>query len=219
MGNYIPRGDEEFYDWSGNFRSYVLIYQSMWELPSGATAEINTAIGDYRTAYQTVLDVNHTTQDIEKKNEARAVAETAVRGFVNYHVNGNPKVTDDQRKVCGLPIYDRTMTPSPVPDMFPVGTEVSQPAKARIKIKTVDSKLKKKAKPPGVHGIELAYVVGPKPAEHVREMTHSLFSTRTTIVVQLTDEESAEYFSFFMRYENTRGEKGPWSPVYHVVVS
>jgi hypothetical protein len=70
-----------------------------------------------------------------------------------------------------------------------------------------------------VQGVEVAFWIGPKRIEHIRELLRSIYMTHMSFSIQLTDDESTQYFSFSMRYENTRGEKGPWSPIYHVVIS
>jgi hypothetical protein len=217
--DYLPHGDVPFLEWVTNFIIYVLMYLVKWGLPAGCADRLNELLGKYKLALEVAHDARHTTQDIEKKNEAKEELMAEVRQFVGRHISYNKLITNDERKVCRLPIYDDTRTPSPIPDFFPMLEKILQKAKARIEVWTVDSKYRKKAKPAYVHGIEIVYLVSREKAQYIRELTHSMFTTRSSFIIQLTDEESTEYFSFAMRYENSRGEKGPWSEIYHIVIS
>jgi hypothetical protein len=77
-----------------------------------------------------------------------------------------------------------------------------------------------KAKPFGSQGAEIKWMVC-KPGEVpklVEEMTGTTFSTRTPYLFEFTDRESALILCVTLRWENTRGEKGPWSHIETVVI-
>jgi hypothetical protein len=215
----MPRKDKDLLAWMKNFLKVVLMYLAKWKVAAIEADDMNDKIGRFETAMDVVESKLHTQQDVDKKNIVKKEAVDAVRLFVNYHINGNPNVTFDQRRVCGLTVHDKIPTRAPLPHTFPVLKELIQRIKACIEIQAVDSESGKKSKPDHVQGVEVIFWIGPKPAEHIRELLRSLYMTHMSFSIQLTDDESTQYFSFSMRYENTRGEKGPWSPIYHVVIS
>jgi hypothetical protein len=217
--DYLPHGDVPFYEWVKNFVIYLLMYLVKWGLPAGCADKLNELLGKYKLALETAHDARHTTQDIEKKNEAKEELMTEVRQFVGMHIAYNKNITNDERKVCGLPIYDNTWTPTKIPDTFPLLDEFLHPAPARIVLKMRDSKTKKAAKPDEVHGTEIRFTVREVQVYDVEDMEQSGFVTRMKALFQFTGKQVRMYFSFCMRYENSRGEKGPWSPVYHIVIS
>jgi hypothetical protein len=77
-----------------------------------------------------------------------------------------------------------------------------------------------KAKPFGMQGAEIKSIVC-KPGEEpktVEELLNSDFATRTPHLFELTDQQSSMILCAALRWENTRGEKGPWSHIVTVVI-
>jgi hypothetical protein len=217
--DYLPHGDVPFYEWVKNFLIYVLMYLVKWGLPAGCADRLNELLGKYKLALEVAHDARHSTQDIEKKNEAKEELMAEVRYFVGMYIVYNKNITSDERKVCGLPIYDNTWTPSPDPTTFPVKKKVVRLAEGRIGIYIQDSATGESTKPDGVHGWEILYVVSTQKAMHRDEMTKSTFVTHNPAVLQFDDHQLGMILSFTIRYENTRGVKGPWSEIYYIIIS
>jgi hypothetical protein len=77
-----------------------------------------------------------------------------------------------------------------------------------------------KAKPFGIQGAEITWTVC-KPGEEpksVEELLNTAFATRTPYLFELTDLQSSLILCAALRWENTRGEKGPWSHIETVVI-
>jgi hypothetical protein len=77
-----------------------------------------------------------------------------------------------------------------------------------------------RAKPFGTQGAEIRHLVC-KPGEEpksVDELIHSDFATRTPFLFELPDRQSGMILCVAMCWENTRGEKGPWSHIETVVI-
>jgi hypothetical protein len=49
-------------------------------------------------------------------------------------------------------------------------------------------------------------------------LTHSAFDTRSPLKLQFENDLRGKTLYFAMRWENTRGEKGPWSPIMSVII-
>jgi hypothetical protein len=217
--DYIPRKEKELVVWLKNFSQKITIYAQLWNVPLSATDDVNTKTGKFDTALTVAEDPRHSSVDISKKNTAKDEATDAARSFYMQYIVGNKSVTEDQRIDCGLPVYDDTRTPADIPDFFPMLEDFSHPAVGQVKLNTVDSKEKKKTKPKSVQGVEVRSAVRAEKLEFVEEMDRSDFTTKTYIVLDLGDKMVGKFLTFFFRYENTRGQKGPWSPVYHIMIS
>jgi hypothetical protein len=217
--DYIPSKDKDRAVWLGNFSEKITMYAQLWNVPAGATDDVSTKTGKFITAYKVVEDPRHTPVDVAKKNEAEDEAIEAARKFYMHYIVGNDLVTNAQRIDCRLPVYDDTRTPADVPDFFPMLNEFLHPAVGEVKLYTVDSKYQKKAKPEHVYSVEVRYAVRAEKVELVEELDQSDFTTKTWIVLNLGDKMVGKYLTVFFRYANTRGQKGPWSPVYHIMIS
>ena len=71
----------------------------------------------------------------------------------------------------------------------------------------------KKGKPKGQHGVEIKWGLSETPALDVDELAHSIFDTATPVYLDFQGHEGGRKVYVAMRWENTRGEKGPWSSI------
>jgi hypothetical protein len=77
------------------------------------------------------------------------------------------------------------------------------------------------AKPEGVHGGEIVYIVraaGDPPPLDWSELTNSVFDTHTPHTLNFSGKQRGMILYFASRWENTRGEKGPWNAIRWVVI-
>ncbi|MCL1911731.1 MAG: hypothetical protein FWG13_05960 [Leptospirales bacterium] len=50
------------------------------------------------------------------------------------------------------------------------------------------------------------------------ELPHSKFSRRRKVLMELPPEDSGKAAYFAIRFENAKGGKGPWGPVFHAII-
>jgi hypothetical protein len=219
--DYIPQAYDKLLEWTKSFVAYLKQegIMSRLGLPQAILVLLETLLSAYEAACNKADASTASSVDRAYRKRKAAELRRAIRNCVNQSIRYNDNVTNEDREGLKLTIPDSTRTATKRPHMFPVAEDIKQPAKAHIEVKYIDSETHKSSKPEGVHGIETTYYVGAAPVEHIRELNHSLFATHNPTYIDLTDEESGQVLSFASRYENTRGEKGPWSPIYHVIVS
>jgi hypothetical protein len=173
------------------------------------------------TAYEQALakaqDPNSGVADTLEKNETRDTLKTATRKYVKEFLEYNSLITDEERLHMGLPVHDPKPTPAPAPVTFPV-TTVKLPSPGVVEIHVVDSESGRKAKPAGVHGFELKMAMRDEPATDWAQLTDSLFFTRTPARLSFAGKERGKMLSFAVRWENTRGVKGPWSEIMVAII-
>jgi hypothetical protein len=56
------------------------------------------------------------------------------------------------------------------------------------------------------------------PVVDVNELIHSAFDTRTPFSLEFQGHERGKTVYLALRWENTRGEKGPWSSVQSAII-
>ncbi|MDR3132631.1 MAG: hypothetical protein LBU42_01235, partial [Prevotellaceae bacterium] len=110
-------------------------------------------------------------------------------------------------------------TPSPVPGTRPAAS-VNTSQFRRISIEFYeDDGTHKKAKPPGVHGAEVRWAVFDNLREvHINDLTNSSFDTHTPLTLEFADEDRGKVLYFALRWENTRGEKGPFGAIMNAII-
>jgi hypothetical protein len=133
---------------------------------------------------------------------------------------GSQFVTNNDLEAMGMPRRPAGGGKPPLPPPKTIPTlEFEHPGTGVVEVHFHDKEAENKAKPRGVHGVELLYgFLDHAPASR-DELTRSAFDTRTPYVFEFGLEDVGKSLYIAARWENTRGEKGHWSDVYHVLVS
>jgi hypothetical protein len=216
--DYVPTKDGELLVWVKNLFTDVELNAMRWGVNPSSWMHINPPlIMTYDVALAKALNPNRGTADVLEKNEARDILKTAVRKYVKEFLEYNSLISDDDRKRMGLPVHDPNPTPVPDPDTIPEAA-VKVIAPGALELHVIDSKSGKKAKPAGVHGFEVGWVISDTPPTKREQLMHSSFSTKTPLrmVFDIDDRGKTLYFS--LRWENTRGVKGLWSEIINTIV-
>ena len=149
------------------------------------------------------------------KNEARVIYEKFLTVLVG-NLKVNTLVTDSERRALGINIRDSKPTPAPVPVSFPVAT-LDTSVTMRIGISFRDSESNTAAKPKGIHGAEIKWsIADEKPL--TEDLANSAFDTRTPYTLDFADAQRGKTVWIRLRWENTRGEKGPWGNMESAIV-
>jgi hypothetical protein len=217
--DYIPRKDVDLANWATSFTTALLPLLERVGIPP-ATYELLVALKDtYVAAVAAVTDTttkNH--KDVVAKDEARKALVKMVRGLAQQYLLHNPSVTNNDRTDLHLPIYKDTRTPAPVAHTRPT-FKVDTSEYLRLTIHFFDPEGEgSKAKPAGQHGAEIRYGILDAPPINAEALTHSAFDTHTPFTLDFGEEERGKTVYFALRWENTRGQKGPWTLVTPAVI-
>jgi hypothetical protein len=147
--------------------------------------------------------------------------DTAVKNFIpsfrEFHelMLGNPFVTDTDLIGMGFPERPAGgRTPAPVatdPPSYDVRPELGHIL--RIDFYDIDRK-KTRGKPDGQHGAEINWAYkDATPVDNPEHFPNSMFDTATPFTLTFQSEDSGREIYISLRWENTRGLKGPWSVV------
>ncbi|MDR2690825.1 MAG: hypothetical protein LBB73_00750 [Dysgonamonadaceae bacterium] len=130
----------------------------------------------------------------------------------------SPLVTDHDLEAMGMPKRSTERKPSQVAGKSPnCDVDTSLPAHLIFRYYEKDGD-HKRAKPEGQHGVEIAWSVTEIAPTKWSELTHSSFDTHSPFTLKFESDQSGKSVYFSLRWENTRGEKGPWSPITKVII-
>jgi hypothetical protein len=172
---------------------------------------------DWEAAYAKALDPNKGTVDVADKNRARNALEKAVRAFVKAFLLYSPFVSDKDRDEMQIPIHDTKPTSVSPPTTFPeYSVDTSIPS--QLTVGFWDAESKRRGKPKGVHGAEIRWELRESAPAKAEDLINSDFTTRTPHTLVFTGDKQGQRVYFCLRWENSKGEKGPWGAIMSAVI-
>ena len=150
-------------------------------------------------------------------NDSKAIYVPELRQLNNM-VRNNPGITNEDLYALGFPPRSNNKpTPVPIPTTSPEA--IIEPAEnGVVNIHFRDKGAANKAKPAGVHGVEIKWDLLSTKPETSEELTNSVFDTKTPYQFVFNGSQRGQRLYFSLRWENTRGEKGNWSKIYETFI-
>ncbi|MDR3194423.1 MAG: hypothetical protein LBT76_03910, partial [Tannerella sp.] len=186
-------------------------------IASGTEEALEAKIEDYLAACAGANRANAGSIDRLARRERAAEATAAVRAFVNRYLRYNEAVTDGDRLSLGLHIRDTKLTPAPVPATCPVAI-ITLPGIRQLSVAFRDEGAYSRGKPLNVTGCEIRYAILDNWPESVDELIHSAFFTHSPCIFTFDENRRGKTVYFCLRWENARGEKGPWSGIQMAII-
>jgi hypothetical protein len=217
--DYIPRKDLEFLAWMTALLLNLLPLLELLGIPPAFYELLQAQCNAFKAALDVVENPDKRTNvAIRAKNVARREVEKTVRQLVRQYLTPNPALTDTERERLGIPIHKTTRTPAPVATSFP-DFDIDTSMIRRVTIHFYDQgKKKTKAKPEGQHGAEIRYAILSAPPTKVSNLNNSGFDTHTPFTLEFEEDERGKTLYMALRWENTRGDKGPWSRIEEAII-
>jgi hypothetical protein len=151
------------------------------------------------------------------KNEQRKVYEKLLRLLIKS-LQSNIRVTPDDLRGMGIAILSPSRTPSPVADKSP-DADVDTSIIGRLTVHFFEKgSHHRRGKPAGQHGAEIRWVLSDTPPTRWDELTHSEIDTSSPFTLQFENDLRGSTLYFALRWQNTRGEKGPWSEIQSAII-
>ena len=219
MPDYIPQSDADFNVWQGNLIDIVEPNLTEWGIPVDELAGLKTKQSVWAVVYPKASNKqNRTAADVLTKDTAFADFEKSIRAFVAQWLTSNSKVTDSDRLRMGLTVKSGTRTAAPVPSSAPVGT-VDFSVRLQHTINFSDeASPRSKAKPAGVHGCEIWMKVDGDAPKEAAELAYLATDTATPYVNTFEGKLAGKTVYYWLRWVNSRGERGPWSTTISAMV-
>ena len=214
----IPSSDSGLIDFARNLQIQVEEHHLKWNLVEFPQA-IKDALENFEQKVRRCQDPNRGPVDIKDKSMAKKVLEKEVRPFVQGFIARNPLVSDRDRVALHLPPRDTT----PTPILTPTGQAAvtfTYPGSAQlvVQISLINPLLHDARSNYGCRIYYGVYDAGETPPENGEDLRHSLFTRKKKVLLNFRPEDSRKIAWFCVRYENSKGEAGPWSPMYSTVI-
>ncbi|KAA6302013.1 MAG: hypothetical protein EZS26_001829 [Candidatus Ordinivivax streblomastigis] len=174
----------------------------------------------FKTAYEAWLN------PVTRTRLLTSVLDDSIDALVpNYRevytglLKNNPLVTDFDLISMGFPKRSKVdHHPNPAPVTIPE-FELSVSGPRTIRVDFHDRGAENHAKPHGVHGVNLGWAILDSPPEKWTELTNSAFDTKTPYHFSFDGDSKGKTLYIALRWENTTGQKGPWSDIQSIVIS
>jgi hypothetical protein len=136
----------------------------------------------------------------------------AYRQLYTGFLKNNPLVANADLLAMGLPERNKGRTHAPVAAEAP-GCSVDTSTIGRLKFHFYSKGDHRRAKPAGQHGVELVWDICDAEPTRWDELRHSTFHTRSPILLTFEHDQRGQAVFFALRWENTRGQKGPYCDI------
>jgi len=216
--DYLSRSDQGVLNFAKNLIENMEKdgNQERWRITVD-TAPLVNATAEYEVAFLKCQSNERTTAYVVRKNRLKDVLVKIIRNIVQGFLSRNEFVIAEDRAELWLPLRDVIPTVIP-PPAIPVTGILTFPAKGLVemtKIQPAGGTRDERAK----HGVRIYFgIVGgavkaiPERPSTGDDLPHSVFTRRKRFRFDFTGESGKEAF-FSMRYENSKGEAGPWGHI------
>jgi hypothetical protein len=216
--DFIPYKDTDFKPWADNYFNYLVANRERFKVSLAAVNELLLLKADWDSKYAIAeAPATRTKTAIHEKDAARDALKKQLRPFTKEYLAFNHAVTGADRDNMGLPIYKTTRTPVQKPTDIPefwIDSSIIRWLKVFFRVQGSKSY----AKPSGVRGAEIRWCILDHPPVSIDELIHSDFDTRTPFALEFDESDRGKCVYFCIRWENTKGEKGPWSEIVMAIV-
>ncbi|MDR3308452.1 MAG: hypothetical protein LBS80_00665 [Tannerella sp.] len=218
MPTTIPQDDAGFDKVQKTITPTTETNMTLWNIDSTwYAAHITPKKKEWTAAYGDYIDPHTRTPNITFiKNERRGDYEPDFRQLVKMLV-ASPYVSPDALDLMGIAIPPDHHSNAPIALTFPA-VKVDTSMIRELKLFFHDQESEHKAKPKGQHGAEVRWMLLETPPDSVNELTNSAFDTNSPLTLTFDDTQRGKTVYFCLRWENTRGEKGPWSGISSAII-
>ncbi|MDR1964972.1 MAG: hypothetical protein LBQ50_14470 [Planctomycetaceae bacterium] len=215
--DYLPRSDQGLLVWAKNLVLYAMEHYDAMKIPEESVVLLQQQYSAYSNTLTKAEFPNRGKLDVLEKNEARDVLKSSLRKFVQGFLY-NPAVTDVDREAMGVPSHDRNPTSRPAPDTHPVITTESKNHYELI-LHIRDSGRSRRKKPENAIGAVVYFKTSDEPITDPNQLTSSVLVTRASHILEFPPSERGKTVYMAARWENAKGEKGPWSEIISEIIS
>ncbi len=218
--NYIPARDADFDIWQAQFMTGLTPARiAAWKITPADQAALLPLQTDWTNAWTIAKDKgSHTSAQTVAKDEARAAYEPALRTFVSQWIRSNTLVTDDERRDLGVTVRDTERTPVGIKANAPIlSFDPAVHTLQTLRMGNPDDP-QTQAMPAG-QKVLLERFIGTSGLDPAAiNFGNAQIVTRFLHRIQYTEADVGKTAYLRACYVNTKGEKGPFSPVLSAVI-
>lgn len=206
----FPTKEDEYFLYAKAAVAYLVANATRLGLSTTRQTTLSTKAGTYTTAYNKAsAPATRTRNDISDRNTAKAALTEELRDI--YSGLADSVLTDTDRNTLNLKKRG-TRTAAPIPASQPDG-RVDTAIRLQHTIHFWDTNTpNSRARPNGVRGCEIWYVVGPvsAPAD-IKQYRFLAIDSESPYMITFDGADTGKPVWYVLRWTNTRNQTGPWS--------
>lgn len=210
--NYLPQPLSDFQIWANNFADLITANPPLYGLVTGDAVTIQVATDAFNAAYAlSTAPGTRTKVTVQATIDARNALVQIIRSFARL-ILANAGVADPDKVDLGLHLRDAVNTPIPAPSTAPVLAVIgATPGVLTCTSRDAMSDPKVKAKPFGAIQLLLYVAFGTvAPVTPSATPFRGAF-TKTPFAVDTSAGTPGQTAFIYGRWQNQKGEVGPWS--------
>jgi hypothetical protein len=219
MSKTIPDKDSDFDERQEVITSTTADRLTDWNINlTWFNGELVPAKGNWACAWAAYKNPATRTKVITfNKTEARNTYQPILSKLVDM-LKSDPVVTPSDLEQMGIVVgKGRGNASNPSPKKRPdFGIDSSMIRRLTIRYRDQDAT--SRAKPHGVHGVEIRWAILDAAPTDISELINSSFDTRSPFTLEFAEHERGKTVWFCLRWESTTGEKGPWSEIISAII-
>lgn len=223
--SYIPSKDADLVNWAQNFSTVLTAAPTDYGSTSAAAAAISTAVGTFVTDFGTDGTIDRKAVNPATRTKAGVaalkVAKAAMLGLIRpvaLAIINSATVTDEQKTTIGVTVKDKVKTVIAPPTTYPNITLLPA-GSGLITLRYADNTTPtSKAKPSGVTGLQLFAATSATVITDAASIPFSEFITKQPMQLERDNSEKGKTLYVVGRWQNAKGESGPYGPIVSVIV-
>lgn len=217
--NYLPQPLADFQIWADNFSDLITANPVTYGLVAGDAVAIATSVDAFDAAYAlSTAPATRTKVTVQATVDARNAAVQVIRAYARI-ILANAGVADPDKVALGLHLRDVVNTPIPAPSTAPVISVIgATPGVLTCTSRDAMSDPGIKAKPFGATQL-LVYVMFGTVAPVTPGATPFKGAfTKTPFAIDTTAGTPGQTAFIYGRWQNQKGQMGPWSALSSSVI-
>ena len=216
---YMPTTDAALDAFAINMDTLITATPTAYGLVAGQATTFDTASDDFTAKLATATNPStRTSVTVAAKNVSRAALKALIQNYMAI-IQGYPSITNGLLAGLGFTVRQTVPTPIGPPTSAPVVTIQSSSSYALNGRFSDENTPDLRARPFGAIGAQIYTKVGGTAPTGPEQCTFKQFQTRQPMALQFTGPDAGETCWVFARWQNRRGEAGPWSAVAQFVIA
>lgn len=209
--SYIPSREADMLLWAQNFSTLITANPANYGLTAGDATTIDGFVDAFDSALTTAVNpATKTIATVAAKNGAKTAMLDICRPYAQL-IRHNLGLSNELKAGLGLTIVDLTPTAIPAPVTAPLLNLIgATPLEHTMRFSDQNTP-DKRGKPFGVIGMQLFKFIGATPPAGTTEYLFHSFITRQPLSVDFGDDDVGKKAYYIGRWQNGKGETGPWS--------
>jgi hypothetical protein len=214
----IPSNDDDFNKFQAQFMAAVTADPAKYGLYADEVTALTNAQAKWSPAYSALIAAREgALTATQAKDSARSPYEALIRAAARK-MSATAGVENADRVAAGLAPLSDTRSPIGAPTTAPIA-RIESGLHNTVILHIADEKTPDKtAKPHGVHGCQVWLHVGDPAPVDASGCSYLGMVTRATYSDHHTAADAGKSAYYFLRWENAKGDVGPWSEAFRAKV-